>query len=229
MMKFGARFAIAAAAICLSTTTVHAATYVLDFASPGNCPGVCTNSERFFQTMGDVAGVVDVSHRALVGIGNAAVKDTSLKFYATEYGDLNGIAFGGIILQAAPSVPEITLRALGTEGITLHGLQAGGWRSSHSTAFRVYDLDYNLLYNSSIVTAPRYGHIDVSLGDTFNQRGLILQFGPTGLNTGIDNVRFSVGPDLAVVPEPATWAMMIIGFGLVGGAMRRRVTKISYA
>lgn len=26
----------------------------------------------------------------------------------------------------------------------------------------------------------------------------------------------------AVVPEPATWAMMILGFGLVGGAMRRR-------
>lgn len=30
------------------------------------------------------------------------------------------------------------------------------------------------------------------------------------------------------VPEPATWALMILGFGLVGGAMRRRV-KLSYA
>lgn len=28
--------------------------------------------------------------------------------------------------------------------------------------------------------------------------------------------------DVAAVPEPATWAMMIGGFGLVGGAMRRR-------
>jgi hypothetical protein len=26
------------------------------------------------------------------------------------------------------------------------------------------------------------------------------------------------------VPEPATWAMMIVGFGLVGGSMRRRHT-----
>jgi PEP-CTERM motif len=26
----------------------------------------------------------------------------------------------------------------------------------------------------------------------------------------------------AAVPEPATWAMMLLGFGLVGGAMRRR-------
>lgn len=28
----------------------------------------------------------------------------------------------------------------------------------------------------------------------------------------------------ALVPEPATWAMMIAGFGLVGGAMRRRIS-----
>ncbi|SNS46228.1 PEP-CTERM protein-sorting domain-containing protein [Sphingomonas laterariae] len=32
------------------------------------------------------------------------------------------------------------------------------------------------------------------------------------------------------VPEPATWAMMISGFGLVGGAMRRsRSTRVSYS
>ena len=29
-------------------------------------------------------------------------------------------------------------------------------------------------------------------------------------------------PQGGVIPEPATWAMMIAGFGLVGGAMRRR-------
>jgi hypothetical protein len=33
----------------------------------------------------------------------------------------------------------------------------------------------------------------------------------------------------AGVPEPATWAMMIAGFGLVGGAMRRKRTIVSYA
>ncbi len=32
------------------------------------------------------------------------------------------------------------------------------------------------------------------------------------------------------VPEPATWAMMIAGFGLAGGAMRRRArTSVTYA
>ncbi len=33
----------------------------------------------------------------------------------------------------------------------------------------------------------------------------------------VDNIAFS-----SAVPEPASWAMMIGGFGLVGGAMRRR-------
>ena len=33
------------------------------------------------------------------------------------------------------------------------------------------------------------------------------------------------------VPEPATWAMMLVGFGMVGSAMRyrRRATKVVYA
>lgn len=33
----------------------------------------------------------------------------------------------------------------------------------------------------------------------------------------------------SAVPEPAAWALMIGGFGLVGGAMRRRVAKVGYA
>lgn len=37
----------------------------------------------------------------------------------------------------------------------------------------------------------------------------------------LDNVRVEqLGPD--AVPEPATWAMLITGFGLVGSALRRR-------
>ena len=32
----------------------------------------------------------------------------------------------------------------------------------------------------------------------------------------------------SAVPEPATWAMMLVGFGLIGGAMRRRSFKVSY-
>ena len=46
----------------------------------------------------------------------------------------------------------------------------------------------------------------------------------------IDNVTYSPGQTSAV-PEPATWAMLIGGFGLIGGAMRYRPGKaqLSYA
>lgn len=39
---------------------------------------------------------------------------------------------------------------------------------------------------------------------------------------GLDNVSISGGPVTAAVPEPASWAMMLAGFGVIGGAMRRR-------
>lgn len=42
--------------------------------------------------------------------------------------------------------------------------------------------------------------------------------GSPNIGNLIDNV------SLTVVPEPASWAMMIAGFGIVGGAMRRRRT-----
>ena len=39
--------------------------------------------------------------------------------------------------------------------------------------------------------------------------------------TFVSEVQFSSG----AVPEPASWAMMITGFGMVGGAMRRRQSR----
>jgi PEP-CTERM motif len=50
--------------------------------------------------------------------------------------------------------------------------------------------------------------------------------GAGGLSAGL-SLRLDSG-DLSV-PEPASWALMIAGFGLVGGAMRRRRVTVSYA
>jgi len=33
----------------------------------------------------------------------------------------------------------------------------------------------------------------------------------------------------AAAPEPATWALMLGGFGLTGAAMRRRAAKVRFA
>ncbi|WP_225883149.1 PEPxxWA-CTERM sorting domain-containing protein [Sphingomonas aliaeris] len=43
--------------------------------------------------------------------------------------------------------------------------------------------------------------------------------------------QFSFSQQVAAVPESATWGMMILGFGMIGGAARRRrhVARLSYS
>jgi hypothetical protein len=43
-----------------------------------------------------------------------------------------------------------------------------------------------------------------------------------GISVSIGNATFQGHLDAPAIPEPATWGMMILGFGAVGGMMRRR-------
>ena len=61
-----------------------------------------------------------------------------------------------------------------------------------------------------------------------NGRPLTLQFQSSGVanvDAIIDNVRLTGAP----VPEPATWAMMLLGFGGIGMAMRRTRRVVALA
>lgn len=55
----------------------------------------------------------------------------------------------------------------------------------------------------------------------------LLTAGPHSITTdgtvfGSGKVSYSGTINIAAVPEPAVWAMMILGFGVIGGVMRRR-------
>ena len=100
--------------------------------------------------------------------------------------------------------------------------------------------------------------IEGRLGGTtlFSSSSVLNTSGPSLLTfnwSGINNLRFSISggtqnPGLpgagnyfaldnlsltaAGVPEPATWGLMILGFGLIGGLMRRRTqpaVRVAYA
>lgn len=51
-------------------------------------------------------------------------------------------------------------------------------------------------------------------------------FTASGLNNRASFDNFSVNA-VAAVPEPGTWAMMLVGFGAVGASMRRRRTQLT--
>ncbi len=53
---------------------------------------------------------------------------------------------------------------------------------------------------------------------------------PTGyINADSINVGVRIFDTASAVPEPAVWMMMMAGFALAGGAMRRRATAIRFA
>ena len=61
------------------------------------------------------------------------------------------------------------------------------------------------------------------IGVSFAGTAYSINFAGSANQTGFDNITFgSATPGRGAVPEPSTWAMMLLGFGAVGAAMRRR-------
>jgi PEP-CTERM motif len=87
---------------------------------------------------------------------------------------------------------------------------------------------------------PQLGIMDPTF--CFGQTGVVTKldlsaFDAMGWNVKVDALTYANTSTasiyrsyIAAIPEPSTWAMMIIGFGLVGGAMRRQIrTKVKFA
>lgn len=101
----------------------------------------------------------------------------------------------------------------------------------------IFDYGFNLNGTDNVIipnTSISNIQTSTSIGgnDPFATRSVFFTAGSDGMlnfrfgsssadNIGplLDNIVLEIG---SPVPEPATWAMMIAGFGLVGGAMRRR-------
>jgi hypothetical protein len=123
--------------------------------------------------------------------------------------DLNDVTFNvGINRDAAATVSGVLTGLTGTfNGGTFN-----------------YDVDYTI-FVSTIDT--------ITLGgNKFNVDGTTVLINPLTLTSGVG----STGGVLTVstgsaVPEPATWAMMMLGFGMVGFGLRysRKSTKVSFA
>lgn len=76
---------------------------------------------------------------------------------------------------------------------------------------------------TTLGTSIQIDRFSLALGpQTLNIRGT---FAPTGNSSALIGGELT----LAQVPEPATWALFILGFGAIGSTMRRRSSKVRVA
>ena len=74
--------------------------------------------------------------------------------------------------------------------------------------------------------------VDTFLGYSATPTSLTLSFNSTGGSPYSASATLAVPPSpVPTVPEPATWAMTLIGFGAMGAALRRRprVSSVTFA
>lgn len=213
---------VAAAAAFGLGSAAHAVTYTLTFDASVACGSVaCANYSAIDQAYGDTA-IVDLSYQRVNNPGDAVGFD-SLAYWDTGYGDLVDVAWGAINDNNGAS--QIIFTPAAGYTVTLISLDIAGWpNTDRPTQSILYDGNYNFVASTGAFTAPGTGHQTLNCNGAFcTQSGLVLEWGPNGYNVGVDNVVFSIN----AVPEPASWALMIAGFGLVGAGMRRRRSVIA--
>lgn len=118
-----------------------------------------------------------------------------------------GVEFGpGTFAPAAGSID------IGANTLTFFTNQT----ATYSTAsFNGYSIDFS---GRKLTSVTLGGSSSFAPAFTFNGGNLSFNVSGLSVNAG-DSVVFNIA---AAVPEPASWAMMIAGFGLAGAALRRR-------
>lgn len=132
-------------------------------------------------------------------------------------------AAGGGISQTFLSGNGIGAFSVDIAAVTRLGSDVGGLFSVILDGVTLDSFDFGT------ISGTQRGTLDFTTNLTAGSHTLALQvIRPFGPSVGIrsqyfDNASLNF---TAAVPEPGTWAMMIAGFGIVGGTMRRR-QKIS--
>lgn len=140
--------------------------------------------------------------------------------------------------------------------LSTSSLDVASFDETNGIQYPWLDSSFTEVFNGELPSLAN-GRLDIALSTLFNYDptagNLVLTIKEFGLNSGggiqldadynngVTNLRMLSYPynfnqglvtgfnDVAAVPEPATWAMMMGGLALVGFSMRRRRTAVSFA
>ena len=126
----------------------------------------------------------------------------------------------GVLLNDRDS--RIFTRASDLSSFSLTSIDvATAFSGGSATSLTIQGFLNNVL--TGTVSISSLGQFQTVSGSAFGTVDYLV-FDGTGGDGGfeLDNAVF--GAVTAAVPEPASWALMIVGFGMVGGALRRRAS-----
>jgi hypothetical protein len=179
-------------------------TCCITVAAPGSIPG-------WDVTSGDI--------NIVVGTYSSSPPGTNLAYEGDQYLDLVGESGAGSIEQTIATVAGQTYMLTFAYSNNIFGgaalasanylIASLGGVVIHGTASAT-DLDWTVFTGTFVGTGS----------DT-------LSF--TSILDAQNGSVFLDGVSIAAVPEASTWAMMILGFGLAGAAIRRRRRKLAFA
>lgn len=186
------------AAILAAVTATSASATVLTF-----------DNGNWGDDYGDGAGI-DVQYSSRSTWGNPA--DYGYVWsWDYGYGDLVDVLYSD-----AAVVAQVGFHVSGPgKTVTLNSFDIAQWdRNGYNTQYKVFDLSYNLLFDSGEFLPDVMTHDSLSVGLS-STTGLILQFWTNYGWTGIDNISFTVTDSNvdSQVPEPQSLALALLALG----------------
>ncbi|GGE16275.1 hypothetical protein GCM10011529_23330 [Polymorphobacter glacialis] len=208
-------FAItAAAALAMGASAASAAVITLDFEGIGNQNPV----GNFYAGQGivfsaDTLALVDADDGGSGNFGNEPSPNTIMFFLNANNAILNyadGFTTGFSFFYTSSTAAAVSV-----------------WDGINGTGNLLGTLNLLAQYTDGCTGDPSGTFCNFSaIGIDFAGTARSINFGGTANQTGFDDITFGSATPGGGVPEPASWAMLIAGFGLTGAAMRRRRTAV---